>query len=160
MDESAQQAVQIGVNVTIFIVALSLGISLMLGIRDVAAVATDYDASIPSGSRVVSVSEEKDRTIKGYELFSYYSNYISDDKLGKSYKYVITIVNADNQIVAKTKEDSDYINYQLNRNSNGPTQTLYSFFSSLDLKKEYEIICDTYIESEEKLYITIKERWE
>ena len=30
MDESAQQAVQLGVNVTIFIVALSISITLLL----------------------------------------------------------------------------------------------------------------------------------
>lgn len=148
MDESAQQAVQLGVNITIFIVALSISITLLLGVRDVTKTALEYNASIPTGSRVVSVSDKKQRTIKGYELLSYYSKYMSNQaKITTSGKYIITIENKDGTVTIKNDTNMER------------TETLISFFSDkgVDLSKEYEIIPEKYDKTSGILNILIKE---
>lgn len=76
MDESAQQAVSIGVNVTIFIVALSVTLSLIFGVRDIADVASKVDKNMPDGSMVLATRDIDSRIISGYEVISYYYNYI------------------------------------------------------------------------------------
>ena len=78
MDESSQQAIILGVNLFIFITALTLALTLLLNVRDLAETAYEYDASLPSGSRVVDIEEKKERIVTGYELRSYFANYISN----------------------------------------------------------------------------------
>ena len=146
MDEAAQQAVQLGVNITIFIVALSISLTLMLGVRDVAEKAFDYNAAIPTGSRVVSVAEEKKRIISGDELLSYYANYMTDVNHGLSGKFVITVEN---------RSGSKKITSSTDRG----TKTLKAFFkdNSIDISKDYEVITEEYNKENETLRVTLKE---
>lgn len=76
MDESAQQAISVGVNVTIFIVALTISLTLMLAVRNLAETASEVDTSMPDGAILLSTQNVEDRIISGYELISYYYNYI------------------------------------------------------------------------------------
>ena len=140
MDESAQQAVQLGVNITIFIVALSISLTLLLGVRDVAEVAADYDASIPTGSRVVDVSEQKKRLISGNELLSYCANYMTDLNNAGTNRYVIVIKDSGETFVADDMSDVSNIKTTLGDS----------------LKKEYEVITELYDEPEGILTITLQ----
>jgi len=146
MDESAQQAVQLGVNTTIFVVALTIGINLLLGVRNVADVAAEYNASIPSGSRVVTVQSNKTRIISGYELLSYYTNYMTDVNGERSYKYIITIED-----VGKiTKEDEETFEFE--------QAILKQYFhnKNINLNKEYEVVTERYDDDDEILNITLR----
>lgn len=154
MDESAQQAVQLGVNVTIFIVALSISISLLLGVRDVAEKALEYDASIPTGSRVVSVGETKKRTINGDELLSYYTRYMNEQaKVTTSGKYIITIENksGSSKITQNTAMKKN--------NENVITETIKEFFkrNNISLTSQYEVITQKYNSDDEILEVLFKE---
>lgn len=148
MDESAQQAVQLGVNVTIFIIALSISVTLLLGVRDVADVASEYNASIPTGSRVVNVDIQNKRIVSGYELLSYYANYMTDINNERTGKFVLTI------------EDNGNVVKEENVASIGePTISnlkLYLKNKGINLAKDYEVITERYNENAGVLEITLK----
>ena len=146
MDESAQQAVQLGVNVTIFIIALTIGITLMLGVRDVAEKAFEYNASIPTGSRVISVANDNRRVISGDEILSYYSNYMTDENHALSDKFIIKVENkSGTRSITKGPE--------------GGTSDLKDYLKhkGIDISKNYEIIISEYDKNNEILKVTLKE---
>ncbi len=146
MDESAQQAVQLGVNLIIFVIALSISLTLLLGVRNVAEMALEYDASLPTGSVIVAIEDIEKRTITGDELLSYYTRYMSEQaQLVTSGKYIFAIENKDG-----TKSITK------NTNFNGD---LKSFFSSkgIDLSSEYEVIVTEYRSEDEVLKVLFKE---
>lgn len=158
MDESAQQAVQISVNITIFVVALTVSITLLLGVRDVADVASEYNASIPTGSRVVTVADVDRRIISGDELLSYYANYMTDINHQRTDKFVVTIENNSSVLEEETR-------FVINDSSTTPLEyptpeitNLKDFFSSkgIDLSKNYEVITDKYDENDKILYIKLR----
>ncbi|MDD2627415.1 MAG: hypothetical protein PHR25_02625 [Clostridia bacterium] len=143
MEESAEQAIQIGVNTFIFIVALSIAVTLLIGVRDVAEKAIELDASIPKGSRVL-VTHETNRKVQGYELVSYFTNYISDDKEQKSGKYKIIMENR-----SGTKIDSD---------ENTSREKIVTYLKrTLNLSKYYEILVEEHNSSEGYTVIKLKE---
>ncbi len=154
MDESAQQAVQLGVNITIFIIALSISITLMLGVRDVAETALEYDASLPTGSRVVSVSETKKRVVSGDELLAYYAGYMSEQsQLTASGKFLITIENKNgtSRITKDTimaKNDADEV-----------IETVKEFFKrkNINISSDYEVTMTKYNKESQILEVLLKE---
>lgn len=151
MDESAQQAVQLGVNVTIFVVALTISITLLLGVRDVADVASEYNASLPTGSRVVVPEEIKKRTVSGYELLSYYSLYMTDINNERTDKFNITIIDGGNKLEAEEKlVDDEYPEVTISN--------IKTFFKNngIDLSKEYEVLTEKYNEADERLEVVLK----
>ena len=72
MDESAEQAVHLSVNIAIFVIALTVSLTLLFNVRDIADIAAELDNKIPDGSMVLSTQEMDNRVISGYELISYY----------------------------------------------------------------------------------------
>lgn len=149
MDEAAQQAVQLGVNVTIFVVALTISITLLLGVRDVADVATEYNASIPTGSRIVTVESEEKRVINGYELLSYYANYMTDRNNERIDKYKLKIVNGE-QTLDEEERDEDIIQIE------NLKEYLETELGNDTLSKEYEVITEKYGAKNEYLEVTLK----
>lgn len=147
MDESAQQAVQLGVNVTIFILALTLSITLLLGVRDVAKVASDYNASIPTGSRVVSVAEQKQRVISGNELLSYYVNYMTDVNHERTERYTIIIQDGSNEL----KEE-------IRNGDVSDIADIKKMFKDkhINLAKDYELITEKYDKGNDHLLVRLK----
>lgn len=87
MDESAQQAVSLGVNATIFVIALSVSITLLFNVRELADIALNASESTPSGAVTISTDNVDDRIISGYELISYYYNYITPYYSGEEDEY-------------------------------------------------------------------------
>lgn len=153
MDEAAQQAIQIGVNLTIFIVALSISITLLLGVRDVAELAFEYDASIPTGSRVVSTKETNKRIVSGDELLSYYANYMTDINHERTDKFIVVIEDGSNVLEEETRITSD---------DEYPTpgiDNIKNYFKNdkrIDLSKDYEVITERYNEIDGVLTIKLK----
>ena len=147
MDESAQQAVQLGVNVTIFILALTLSITLLLEVRDVAKVASDYNASIPTGSRVVSVAEQKQRVISGNELLSYYVNYMIDVNHERTERYTIIIQDGSNEL----KEE-------IRNGDVSDIADIKKMFKDkhINLAKDYELITEKYDKGNDHLLVRLK----
>lgn len=154
MDESAQQAVQLGVNVTIFIVALTLSITLLLGVRDVASVASEYDASIPTGSRLVSVEDKTQRIVSGNELLSYYVNYMTDINHERTDRYVIYIQDGTSVLKETTRisNDEDY-----NDTINTITDIKQMFKNKgINLSKNYELVTEEYNKEDDILTVKFK----
>lgn len=143
MDESAQQAVQLAVNVTIFVIALTVSIALMIGVRDVAELASKYNASIPTGSRVVNVESQEKRTIKGYEILSYYSNYMNEVNGENIERYEIIIEDGTSKVKAEDIKTTDNLKQKLKS-------------MNISLHKEYEVVTEKYDKNDDILYITIK----
>ena len=154
MDESAQQAVQLGVNITIFVIALTISVSLLLGVRDVADVAAEYNASIPTGSRVVTVSNNDKRTVAGNELLSYYANYMTDINNERTDKYKLTIINGSNRIEEEERPEEGEVLDPLE------IENLEDFLIHKlgigALSKEYEVITEKYGEENEYLEVILK----
>lgn len=154
MDESTQQAIQLGVNITIFVVALSVGITLMMGVRNVADKAFEYDASIPTGSRIVTTESNKARTIKGYEILSYVTNYMIDINHVNSGKFNIVIEKLNGNIVKKS--DFNVVTYDnVEKNLINIKELLND--EDVDLTKEYEVIVHKYNGESENATIKLKE---
>lgn len=154
MDESAQQAVQLGVNVTIFVVALTLSITLLLGVRDVASVASEYDASIPTGSRLVSVEDKTQRIVSGNELLSYYVNYMTDINHERTDRYVIYIQDGTSVLKETTRisNDEDY-----NDTINTITDIKQMFKNKgINLSKNYELVTEEYNKEDDILTVKFK----
>lgn len=107
MDESAQQAVSISVNITIFVVALSVTLSLIFGVRDIADVAAEIDQNSPDGSMILATGDTDSRIISGYEVISYYYNYIKpyfkseDGDNEYNHKNVGVIINTGSEVLKK-----------------------------------------------------------
>lgn len=148
MDESAQQAVQLGVNVTIFIVALTLSITLLLGVRDVASVAAEYDASIPTGSRVVSVEDKTQRIVSGNELLSYYVNYMTDLNHERTGRYVIYIEDGTNRLDETSR----------NIETENTITDIKQMFKNkgINLSKNYELVTEEYNKEDDILTVKFK----
>lgn len=147
MSEITQQTIYLAVNITIFIIALTISINLMIGVRDVAELSAQYDASIPTGSRVVSVDTERTRAIKGYELKSYYSRYMSEQALlTTSHKFEIIIENKDGSKKITKDTTFDKSNLEVFFENNG-----------IKLLNDYEVITTKYNSIENVLTIKLKE---
>ena len=85
MEESAFEAVMTGVNVFVFIVALTAGITLMSTVIDMVNYA-NYNASVGmNGSLAENVGYIEDRTYTAAEVLTYYRK--QDDKV----KYFVSI---------------------------------------------------------------------
>ncbi len=164
MDESTQQAIQFGVNITIFIVALSISITLLMGVRDVSEKVFEYDATIPTGSRVFSAETETRRKIGGDEILSYFSNYMIDKNNEISRKYIITIENlsGNKSIVMQTDTANEITGNLKDRNGNNinyTTQNLKSYLlnNGINLNSNYEILTNKYDSEKQILFMTLKE---
>lgn len=149
MDESAQQAVQLSVNITIFVIALSISINLLIGVRDVATAASEYNASIPAGSRVLTVESQKKRVISGYELLSYYANYMNEVNEDRTSNFVITI--EDIGTLSSTPSEDDKFDIK----DDGDIKSYFERMN-IGLDKKYEVITQKYDEENNILELTLR----
>lgn len=145
MQESSERAIQIGVNTFIFIVALTIAINLMTALNNVVDKAFELGTSIPTGSRVLVVNKEEKRVVKGYDLVSYYANYISNDKQQKSGKYQVIIENKSG--VVKITSDNKASNKKI----------VDHLKEKVTLTSQYELTVDKYDTQSEIIIIKLKE---
>lgn len=140
MDESAQQAISIGVNVTIFIVALSITLTLLFAVRDIAEVSTSIDENIPDGSMILATQDFDSRIISGFEVISYYYNYIKpyyEDETESEYNHpnVGVVIKTGNQILKK-----EFINGNIDSLQKQADNLNYSaLINKIDLNSNYTL---------------------
>ncbi len=151
MDESLQQAIQLGVNIFILIVALSVGLNLMMSVKDITEIAKEYDASLPTGSRTVSVDDVKKRTINGYEILSYFSNYMTEINNPQTTDYNIWLQKLDGTTITV---DDIISKGNKPENVGKSLEKILVEELNVDLLKKYEVIVSDY--SKENDYIEIK----
>lgn len=139
MDESAQQAVSIGVNLTIFVIALTISLTLMFSVRDMAKIATEVDSGVPDGALQLSTENVDDRIISGYELIAYYYNYIvpyyqsADDKNEYNHPNVGVVIQAKDTVFKKEIIDGNNQNLE-KENDNF---SFNEFKNKVDLNAKY-----------------------
>lgn len=174
MDESAQQAIQLGVNVTIFIVALSLAVTLMFGVKTLAEKAISLQKEIPEGSKVEDIVDTNKSIYYGYELIGFYSNYISNEKIGKSGLYNKEVDNSNNEVyrmyvyLKSGVDASGNVNY-IEKVLNGTLPTIdgtpstqitidqYFRNNNIDMKKSYEMRVEEYNKANKVMKVVFKE---
>ena len=162
MDESTQQAVSIGVNALIFVIALTITISLVMSVKNVAEKAYEFDASLPSGSRTLEVEEENKRVLNGYELISYYASYMTNVNNTDAYMSdlsdgVSEPKKTDNfHIIIENRDGTRKID---EINTKTASEDFYSYFRSkgIDLDNKYELLLFDYDKEENFVTIKIKE---
>lgn len=145
MQESSERAIQIGVNIFIFIIALTIAINLMTALNNVISKAFELGTSIPTGSRVLVVNKEEKRAVKGYDLVSYYANYISNDKQQKSGRYQVIIENKSG--VVKISSDDKASNKKI----------VDHLKEKVTLTSQYELTIDKYDTQSKIIIIKLKE---
>lgn len=92
--ENVNEAIYLGVYTMIFVIALSLTIFLFSSLMSYSDEAYDYMHQMNNDGVLVNAPANRYLLINGYEVISYYFNYIQKDKyLNKDYddKTVVTI---------------------------------------------------------------------
>lgn len=147
MDEATQQAVQIGVNVFIFVLALSLGLTLLFEVREIAETSFEYNASIPTGSRTVAVESVEEMIISGTDLLSYVTNYMTDKNHPVSEKYDVKIKTSGGTTIDK------------NVVAGLGSYTLEDFLEhkGAEIDSEYKVIITGYDEVHDIVSVELKE---
>lgn len=167
MNESSEQAIQLAVNITIFIIALSIGVTLMFGVRNMAENAIKLDKAVPEGSKIIESVESTKNTYNGYELINFYANYISNEKIGKSGLYNKETDTYGNEIYSMeiskiSGVDMDgkntYTKYTIN-NSLPAGTSIETYLSSngVNMKKKYQMLVYNYDKDTKLMKVVFKE---
>lgn len=148
MDESTQQAINLGINLTLFVLALTITITLMMNVKDISEKASEFNAALPNGSRTISVENQNVRVIEGHELISYYANYLTDinnNEVYLAFEVIIQNSSAENKIVGINKKLEE--------------KEFAEFFkeSGVDLNKSYEVIVQKYDNENKFLTVILRE---
>lgn len=137
MEESAQQAINIGVNVTIFVIALSISLNLMFSVRDLSEVAKTVQKNVPDGSKTEMLQHYDNRIISGQEVVSYYINYIKpyfSEDTGDVYNHPDMRIEID-------RDGNGSIDYV-----QGSDDTVGDFIHTIDFSKNYKLSINKYYE--------------
>lgn len=78
MENSAFEALIIGVNLSIFVIATTIAITLFSTVLDLSEVANNTIQNKSSGSAIIESKEASERIITGSELISYYTNNVKN----------------------------------------------------------------------------------
>lgn len=77
MESSANEALIIGVNLSIFIIATTIAIMLLTTVMDLSDLANESVITTTTGSVTVDGASVGKRVVTGSELMGYYTNYIN-----------------------------------------------------------------------------------
>ncbi len=146
MEQSAFEAIMIGVNVFVFIIALTAGILLMGNVINMVNYANENAIVGMNGSLAETVGVVNERVYTGEDLLTYYRKYMSEEYedengeiLNKSnYVYFVKLSNTGTEQTLKSyieKENvTNYINekFTLSYKGNIDTKEVYVF----NLKEE------------------------
>lgn len=95
MEESAFEAIYIGIYVFIFVIAVTSTIFLYNSISDYSDMAYEFSHKSDNGALIVGSEAQKNNIINGEEVINYYYNYIKKDKYDGSNEqnsnYVVSI---------------------------------------------------------------------
>lgn len=93
MEKAAFEALITGVNVFIFVIALSFGITLLTSVLKLSNIASEQTINQTNGSVIIGENTNENRVVTGMEILAYYTNYIdkdfeTDDKNQRGYSNI------------------------------------------------------------------------
>lgn len=138
MNESAQQAISVGINAMIFIIALTISLNLIFAVRDLADIAKEVNDSVPDGSKTEALQDYNERIVDGYEVVSYYMNYIKPyigDGAERVYNHPKISIEID-------KDGNGSVDYRKGTSN----LSLREISNQIDLKANYRLKIDKYNE--------------
>lgn len=100
MEESAFNAIYIGIYVFIFVIAVTATIFLYNSISNYADLSYEFSHKVDSGALIVGSEVGRNKIISGEEVINYYYNYIKKDKYenNNNSNYIVSInLNGKNQ---------------------------------------------------------------
>ena len=107
MEQSAFEALMIGVNVFVFIIALSAGMFLMTSVLDMAEYANTSAITGMNGSLADSVGDVHERTYSGNQLLSYYRRVMQGGQ--SKYNFMIKLSNIGTEKTLKSYVETESI---------------------------------------------------
>lgn len=120
MEQSAFEAVMIGVNVFVFIIALTAGILLMGNIINMVNYANENAVIGMNGTLAETVGVVEERIYSGEDLLTYYRRYVAENytdednniKNKSNYEYLVKISKTSNEEpLQEFIEKESYFNY-------------------------------------------------
>lgn len=114
MENSGQEALVTGVNVSIFIIALTIGITLLTTVLSLAEIANEDVVKASSGGVMVVNDGDGKRIVTGADLMNYYSNYTNNS--------------------AAYQESKDDLFVKIGA---GQPQDLNTYIESIEIKKDF-----------------------
>lgn len=151
MENSTFEAIYTGVYIFIFIIALSITIFLFKQTNDFADRAYNYNVKAIENSVILNAPAQKYRLIDGYEVVSYFYNYIKRDSFGDNktkIEYVVTIKNQSGSTLISSDTSVTPIS-TLN------STTLGKFIAMINVNTKYVLTYKTVTNS--LVYIDIQE---
>ena len=133
MEQSAFEAIMIGVSVFIFIIALTAGVLLMSNVIDMVNFANDQAIVGMNGTLAESVGVVTERTYTGTQMLRYYKEVIQRDN--NSYIFKVKLSKdgqeyyIDNYI--QNEEDIRYLSKKFTLEYNGIENEKYTYVFSL-----------------------------
>ena len=109
MEQSAFEAVMIGVNVFVFIIALTAGILLMTNILDMADYANQNVVTGMNGALAEVVGNVEERVYSGSQILTYYRRMIEEPELKYDFKIKIAATEHSLKNYIETQPLNDYI---------------------------------------------------
>lgn len=95
MEESAFDAIYIGIYVFIFVIAVTATIFLYKSISDYSDMAYEFSHKSDNGALIVGSEVQRNNIINGEEVINYYYNYIKKDKYdgsnAQNSNYIVSI---------------------------------------------------------------------
>lgn len=120
MEQSAFEAIMIGVNVFVFIIALTAGILLMGSVIDMVNYANENAIVGMNGSLAEEVGVVNERIYSGKDLLTYYRKYVAEDyeteegnvENKSNYEYLVKLSDKSSEITLREYiEKENYSNY-------------------------------------------------
>ena len=149
MDESTQQAISVGVNSLIFVIALSISLNLMFSVRNLASVASEVNESVKDGSVIISSQENFNVILSGYDVISYYCNYIKPYYIAKNDAGAITekVYNNNNVELTIKLVSGEYERSTTSGDETWEENRYKQFKDNINLNGKYKISMVEYVEN-------------
>ena len=114
MEQSAYEAIMIGVNVFVFIIALTAAILLMSNVIDMVNYANEQAIVGMNGTLAESVGVVTERTYTGAQMLNYYGKIKEDANIGYAFNVKLSELGEEKDIVTFVESQSikNYLNEQ------------------------------------------------
>lgn len=112
MEQSAFEALMIGVNVFVFIIALTAAVLLMSNVIDMVNFANEQAIVGMNGTLAETVGVVTERTYTGVQMLSYYNETIKDEEFKYNFKVKLSKNGQEKSIkdFIKTEVITNYLN--------------------------------------------------
>lgn len=116
MENSAYEALITGVNVTIFIVATTIGIMLFTTVLDLSDLANKDVIKATTGSIMIDGQQVEKRIVTGTELLAYYTNYEKNKAAMQNAKDILKVIDGTTQNLSEYIENGKITQSLANKN--------------------------------------------